>query len=105
MCSPDCRQASIILMPCHVSRIAANDRNIRFPMPDGERVVFRSNRDGNREIYTMRLDGRDLRRLTTDPAEDGEPVWSPDGRRILFSTRRAGEAEADGGNVVRLVPR
>jgi len=55
----------------------------------------------------MRWDGSDLRRLTSDPAEDGEPVWSPDGRRILFASRRAGEAEvflvnADGTGLTRL---
>ena len=33
----------------------------------------------------MDADGRNLRRLTTNPGTEGEPVWSPDGRRLVFT--------------------
>jgi WD40-like Beta Propeller Repeat len=52
--------------------------------PDGRRIAFQSNRDGNWEIYVMNADGTGIRRLTDDDARDGEPSWSPDGRRIAF---------------------
>jgi TolB protein len=38
----------------------------------------------------MDADGSDARRLTNDPAFDGDPQWSPDGTQILFTTDRAG---------------
>jgi TolB protein len=58
--------------------------------PDGSRIVFSSNRDGNSEIYVMDSDGNNVVRLTDDPAFDKEPTWSPDGTRIAFSTDRNG---------------
>ena len=38
--------------------------------PDGTRIAFMSNRDGNPEIYVMNRDGSDVRRLTNNPAID-----------------------------------
>src|SRR4051794_3526132 len=48
------------------------------------RIAFSSLRDGNSEIYVMNQDGSAQTRLTFDPAEDTQPSWSPDGRRIAF---------------------
>ncbi len=50
--------------------------------PDGELIVFRSERDGG-GIFLMGATGESVRRLT-DFGYD--PVWSPDGREILFAT-------------------
>lgn len=47
-------------------------------------IAFSDDRDGNREIYTIRPDGTGLERLTDDPADDTMPQWSPDGQRIVF---------------------
>jgi len=54
------------------------------------RIAFMSTRDGNWEIYVMNDDGSDMTRLTTDPAEDGLPTWSPDGKTIAFVSKRGG---------------
>jgi Tol biopolymer transport system component len=73
-----------------------------------EQIVFASERDGNsREIYVMNLDQTGLRQLTDDPAEDGGPVWSPDGALIAFASDRDGDFDiyvmsADGSAVTRL---
>jgi hypothetical protein len=56
--------------------------------PDGEHVVFMSQRDGNWEVYVVHVDGSGLRRLTKEPGSDGLPVWSPDGRHIAFVSDR-----------------
>lgn len=81
--------------------------------PDGTRIAFASSRDTdekggrNFEIYTMRLDGSDERRLTFHPGSDNSPTWSPNGQQIAFTSDRAGQnhlyiMSADGGPVTRL---
>src|SRR5689334_21307646 len=52
------------------------------------RIAFASNRAGNFDIYTMSADGKAVTRLTTSPAADFEPTWSPDGARIAFLSQR-----------------
>ena len=52
--------------------------------PDGERIVFTSNRDGDLEIYVMNADGTDQRRYTNGKGYDGGPFFSPDGETILY---------------------
>ena len=61
--------------------------------PDGTKIAFGSNKDGNGEIYLMDPNGTNIVRLTNDPAEDGQPVWSPDGAKIAFATIRDGNNE------------
>ncbi len=58
--------------------------------PDGERIVFVSQRDGNRELYVMNADGSNQTRLTDGGWENSLPRWSPDGRQIVFESDRAG---------------
>jgi len=52
--------------------------------PDGKRVIFTSTMDGDLEIYSMRPDGSDVRRLTHRLGYDGGPYYSPDGKRIVW---------------------
>ena len=61
----------------------ANDRDPSWS-PDGKRIAFMSERDGNREIYVMDNDGGNQRNLTNHPNNDSHPAWSPDGKRIVF---------------------
>ena len=51
-------------------------------------IAFSSDRDGNLEIYTIDTDGANLVRLTNHPARDTQPAWSPDGRKIAFTSDR-----------------
>jgi TolB protein len=52
--------------------------------PDGRTLVFVSNRDGNWELYAIRRDGSGERRLTHTRADEQNPRWRGDGKRILF---------------------
>lgn len=61
--------------------------------PDGTRIVFSSERDGDREIYTIALDGSEAVRLTDSPGYDGQPTWSPDSTMIAFVTERGGSRD------------
>jgi WD40-like Beta Propeller Repeat len=61
--------------------------------PDGRKIAFVSDRDGNREIYLADADGSSSRRLTTNPATDQFPAWSPDGSKIAFGSDRDGNEE------------
>lgn len=71
------------------------------------RIAFRSERDGNWEIYVMNLDATGIRRLTNNIARDDMPRWSPDGKQIIFRSERDGNQEiyimnSDGSSQRRL---
>jgi Tol biopolymer transport system component len=65
--------------------------------PDGQWIVFAQVVDayGETELFTMRSDGTDVRRLLQRPGLDLQPSWSPDGRTIVF----AGSDPRDGTDV------
>ena len=53
--------------------------------PSGREVVFFSNMGGNLDIYTIGVDGSNLRQLTFSKDDDIRPDWSPDGRIAYMS--------------------
>ncbi len=90
-------------------RLTDNDDQELDPVwsPDGQRIAFYSDRDGNHEIYVMDADGSNVTRLTDNNYDDRSPVWSPDGQRIAFYIYRLGKSDiyvmdADGFNVTPL---
>ena len=61
--------------------------------PDGDSVVFTSDREGSADLFRVKADGTGLERLTTDPAYDDQATVSPDGKQLVFvSTRQGGFA-------------
>ena len=58
--------------------------------PDGTKLAFMSNRDGNPEIYIVNRDGTNLRRITNHPNADVTPTWSPSGTQLAFTSDRSG---------------
>ncbi len=59
------------------------------PSPDGARIAYITDRDGNAEIYVMNADGSNPRRVTNTPASEGTPAWTPDGARIVYASNAA----------------
>jgi hypothetical protein len=87
-------------------RLTENDiweKNLTWS-PDGSRIAFEAERDGNKDVYVLEVKGGEFRRLTDDGAADTSPTWSPDGSQIAFSSDRGGlwdiyVVQADGSNV------
>ena len=80
----------------------ATDRQPVFS-PDGESVVFTSNRGGNLDIWKVSRQSGAIQRLTDDPADDWDPSLGADGQTLLFSSNRSGNleiwmADADGAH-------
>jgi Tol biopolymer transport system component len=60
------------------------------PTSPTDRMAFSSYRDGRlMDIYLMNRDGTGVIRITDSAAEDHQPVWSPDGTKIAFSSTRS----------------
>jgi len=84
-----------------LTRGNCTDRQPAFS-PDGEWVIFSSDRSGNLDLWARSTKSGALRRLTDDPAQDWDPQFTPDGKSILWSSDRTGhfeiwKADADGG--------
>jgi TolB protein len=75
-------------------RLTGNGGRAEDPVwsPDGQRIAFVSDRDGNDEIYVMDVgailgdDGGGLTRLTRSRDDDSDPIWSPDGTCLAFAS-------------------
>ena len=59
--------------------------------PNGKRIAFTSETDGNSEIYLMNSDGTGLLRVTRNLATDITPQFSGNGTKIIFSSNRGGK--------------
>ncbi|MCQ1537313.1 hypothetical protein FTO70_16865 [Methanosarcina sp. KYL-1] len=75
--------------------------------PDGSKILYYSRESGNGDLYTINADGSGKTQLTTDEADDSNPLFSPAGSRIVFVSDRAGNndiwvMDADGNNKVQL---
>jgi Tol biopolymer transport system component len=62
--------------------------DLRFS-PDGHRLALDIRDRDQRDVWVYDWERGALSRLTFDPTNDTRPVWTPDGRRIAFSSERA----------------
>ena len=59
--------------------------------PDGRFIAYDSSKGGDRKIYLISADGAQARVLVDSPGQDDSPLWTRDGRFLLFSQRSVGE--------------
>ena len=59
--------------------------------PDGTRVATSITEQGNLDVWIGELARGTLSRLTTHPAWDSNPIWTPDGQRVVFASGRDGQ--------------
>ncbi|MEO8072281.1 MAG: hypothetical protein ABI686_03450 [Acidobacteriota bacterium] len=52
--------------------------------PDGKKIIFTSERDGDLELYSMDANGKNIKRLTNEPGYDGGAFYSPDSKMIVY---------------------
>jgi len=78
------------------------DGSITFS-PDGHSIVFVSNREGkdkemmstNRDVWQVPITGGELKKITTNPAADQQPAFSPDGKLLAIKSQRRAGFESD----------
>jgi dipeptidyl aminopeptidase/acylaminoacyl peptidase len=69
------------------------------PSPQGDKVAFELRttdleaNKGRFDLWLVNVDGTGLTRLTSDPAADNNPRWSPDGKSLYFLSTRSGSSQ------------
>lgn len=84
--------------------VSCSPPTVSVPTGVTGRIVFTTDKDGSTDIYTSDLDGQNLTRLTDSTREEAQPKWSPDGKKIVFSSDLEDLyiMNADGSNQTRL---
>jgi Tol biopolymer transport system component len=75
--------------------------------PDGQQIVFTSDRNGSTDLWVMDADGSNEHALTNEPGLDYQQAWSPNGNWIAFISDRGGQVDLyairpDGSELRRL---
>ena len=95
--------------PHQLTTAAAKDTAPRWS-PDGTRLLFLSDRGGDKQVWVIPIGGGEARALTTGKLSPADPVWSPDGRWIAFAgkpepARPRGGASESGDSDVKVISR
>jgi dipeptidyl aminopeptidase/acylaminoacyl peptidase len=95
--------ALLIVLACAALSAWAGMAAAQAPTTTALAIAVR--RLGDIDVWVVDEDGSNLRRVTTHPAIDGGPSWSPDGERIAFSSKREDAAPPNDKRAVLLCAR
>jgi tricorn protease len=72
------------------TRLSSPPGEESFPRfsPDGTKIAYSADYDGNTEVYVVPVMGGEPKRLTHHPMADRVIGWHPDGKRVLFASGR-----------------
>ena len=92
-----------LLFSLSATIFAQGTRLLRQPNLSKDRIAFVHGGD----VWTTDRDGKDVRRITSTPAVESNPHFSPDGKQLAFSSNRSGGTsvylvDARGGSPTRL---
>jgi len=87
-----------------LTRGNSNDRQPAYS-PNGEWIVFSSNRAGNLDLWRVSTKTGAAHRVTEDAAEDWDPAFAFGGKKILWSSNRSGHFEIWMANADGSVPK
>lgn len=95
--------------PRQLTTAPAKDTAPRWS-PDGTRLVFLSDRGGDKQVWVIPVGGGEARALTAGKLSPADPVWSPDGRWVAFvgkpePARPRGGAPEPGDSDVKVISR
>jgi len=75
-----------------LTRLTDNDWQDEYPVwsPDGTRIAFTADPEGNYDIQIMNADGSGIEAVTSSDLDEKEPAWYPDGKQIAYSREKKG---------------
>ncbi len=87
--------SSFISVYCQEGAIKVSNSNYKHSHPRWspveDLILFVSNMEGKKTVYTVNSKGENIRRITSLRFEDSYPSWSPDGKQIAYSSIRDGQ--------------
>jgi dipeptidyl aminopeptidase/acylaminoacyl peptidase len=92
-------------VPLKLTNHKSQDRYPSFS-PDGKKILFESDRNGNWDIFMMNADGTDVRQLTSNSSNERFPMFNKTGTHIVLTSDRSGDSEIysmkiDGSDIKR----